>query len=68
MICVKMARIVCGDHYEPDHVIDIRGYAELVLKHIKQAVPSGSSLNEEPPDVEDGYSSVVSVVPLESDE
>ena len=49
MICVKMARIICGDHNEPDHWIDIKGYAELVLKHIK-AVPSGSGSIQEPDD------------------
>lgn len=49
MICVKMARVVCGDHNEPDHFVDIRGYAELVLNHIT-TVPSGSSPQEEPPD------------------
>lgn len=34
MICAKMARVVCGDHNEPDHFIDISGYAELVLRNI----------------------------------
>ena len=29
MICVKIARIVCGNPSEPDHWIDIQGYAEL---------------------------------------
>lgn len=52
MICVKMARIVCGDHNEVDHWNDIQGYAELVLKNIK-AVPSGSSTQQEPRDDED---------------
>lgn len=47
MICVKIARIICGDHNETDHWTDIKGYAELVLKHIK-SVPSGSSTKEPP--------------------
>ena len=29
MICAKMARIVCGNPDEPDHWIDIQGYAAL---------------------------------------
>ena len=49
MICVKMARIVCGDHNEPDHWRDIIGYAQLVLNHIKK-VPPGSSSIQEPDD------------------
>ena len=53
MICVKIARIVCGDHNEPDHYRDICGYAELVLRHITRTVPSGSSTQEEPPDESD---------------
>lgn len=32
MICVKMARIICGDHNEPDHYRDICGYSELILR------------------------------------
>lgn len=48
MICVKMARIVCGDHNEIDHWRDIAGYAELIYK--KELNASGSSTTEEPPD------------------
>lgn len=51
MICVKMARIICGDHNEIDHWTDIIGYAQLVLNHIKE-VP-GSEPQQEPPDEED---------------
>lgn len=29
MICVKMARIVCGNPNEPDHWNDISGYSAL---------------------------------------
>lgn len=29
MICVKMARIIAGDPYHPDHWDDIAGYAML---------------------------------------
>lgn len=46
MICTKMARIVCGDHNEPDHWTDIMGYAKLVLKTL--AVPPGSSTKGTP--------------------
>lgn len=28
-IATKMARIVCGDEFEPDHWHDIQGYANL---------------------------------------
>jgi hypothetical protein len=35
MICVKIARIVCGNPNEPDHYRDISGYAELVLRTLK---------------------------------
>jgi hypothetical protein len=47
LICMKMARIVCGDHNEPDHYLDIKGYAQLALtKHI--GIPGKS--NRETPD------------------
>ena len=36
MICVKIARIVCGNPDEPDHYIDIAGYAELARASIKE--------------------------------
>lgn len=29
MICVKIARIVCGNPNEPDHWLDVQGYAAL---------------------------------------
>lgn len=29
MICVKLSRIVCGNPNEPDHWLDISGYATL---------------------------------------
>lgn len=45
LICTKIARIVCGDHNEPDHWIDIKGYAELVLQNIAPA-PGSSSIQE----------------------
>ena len=48
LICTKMARIVCGDHNEPDHWTDIMGYAKLVLKTLE--VPPGSSSIQEPSD------------------
>lgn len=49
MICVKMARIVCGDHNELDHWTDIIGYAQLVINYIK-TVPPGSTSIQEPSD------------------
>ncbi len=30
MILTKISRMVCGDHTEPDHTLDIKGYAELI--------------------------------------
>lgn len=49
LICMKMARIVCGDHNEPDHYVDIKGYAQLALsKHV--GVPPGLSSIQEPDD------------------
>ena len=44
MICVKMARIVCGNPDEPDHWIDVCGYAKLGMGHISPAI-------EEPDDL-----------------
>jgi len=34
MICMKMARIVCGDPEHPDHWRDIAGYASLEERRI----------------------------------
>jgi hypothetical protein len=51
MICVKMARIVCGNHYEYDHPTDIAGYANLIIKNC--VVPPGSSPIQEPSDEPD---------------
>lgn len=51
LICTKIARIVCGDHNEPDHWTDIMGYAKLVLKTLE--VPPGSSSIQEPSDEPD---------------
>lgn len=48
LICMKMARIVCGDHNEPDHYVDIKGYAELALK--KHVGLPGNPVNKETPD------------------
>lgn len=36
MIAVKMSRIVCGDPNEPDHWLDIAGYAKLVSDMIER--------------------------------
>lgn len=46
MICVKIARIVCGNPNEMDHWRDIAGYAELALG--KKRTASGEYLNEDP--------------------
>jgi hypothetical protein len=35
LIATKLARIVCGDCNEPDHFIDISGYADLVVFNLK---------------------------------
>lgn len=32
LIATKMARIVCGDEYHPDHWNDIEGYARIAAK------------------------------------
>jgi hypothetical protein len=36
MICVKIGRIVTGNPYEPDHWLDISGYATLALREIQK--------------------------------
>ncbi len=36
LIVTKLARIVCGNPDEPDHYIDISGYADLVLFNLKE--------------------------------
>lgn len=62
LICTKMSRIVNGDHNEIDHWTDIIGYAQLVLDHIKKAVPGSSSIQEpddEPPEDFDRYCDAV---------
>ena len=51
MICVKMARIVCGNHWERDHATDIAGYANLIIKTI--IVPPGSSTKGTPDEPQD---------------
>ena len=51
LICMKMARIVCGDHNEPDHYIDIKGYAQLALsKHVSPGNPVNKETPDEPTD------------------
>ena len=45
MICVKMARIVCGNPDEMDHWRDVCGYATLAMDHTSQAIA------EEPDDL-----------------
>lgn len=34
MICLKISRIVCGNPDEPDHWLDIEGYARLVRERL----------------------------------
>jgi len=36
MIEHKIARIISGNAYEPDHWLDIMGYAALVLRELEQ--------------------------------
>lgn len=38
LICTKMARILSGDAYEPDHYKDIAGYAKLVEERLTKQV------------------------------
>ncbi len=48
MICVKIARIVCGNPNEADHWLDVQGYAELIHKNLQ--ADSGKSPQQENPD------------------
>lgn len=51
LICMKMARIVCGDHNERDHYLDIIGYTKLALqKHVESP---GSTINGTPDEPKD---------------
>jgi len=34
MIATKIARIICGNEFEPDHWLDIEGYARLARENI----------------------------------
>jgi hypothetical protein len=46
-ICQKLARIAVGKYFEPDHWLDIAGYATLqynILRNEKAEVPRGESL------------------------
>lgn len=45
LICMKIARIVCGDPNEMDHWRDIAGYAELIYK--KRQTQFGESTQQE---------------------
>ena len=36
MICSKIARIICGNNNEPDHWVDIQGYAKLAENEINE--------------------------------
>ena len=36
MICVKLSRAMCGNPYEPDHYLDIAGYAQLIVNELKK--------------------------------
>jgi hypothetical protein len=38
MICVKLARIACGDATERDHWRDIAGYATLAQHYIEDMI------------------------------
>jgi hypothetical protein len=37
MICVKLARVACGDPFVIDHWKDIAGYAELVVQYLENS-------------------------------
>jgi hypothetical protein len=36
-IATKIARILCGDHSDPDHWHDIEGYAHLISDYLKES-------------------------------
>jgi len=51
LICTKLARIVCGNPDEPDHWVDISGYADLVVFNLKDKnTATGKPNIMEPPD------------------
>ncbi len=37
MLALKVSRIACGDHMEPDHWLDISGYAKLAATEASEA-------------------------------
>ena len=39
MICHKIARIVSGNPYHIDHIVDLQGYAALMQKHAENNYP-----------------------------
>jgi hypothetical protein len=46
LICTKLARIHCGDAWEPDHWRDIQGYAKLAEDRcVEQEAPTHSAGN-----------------------
>jgi hypothetical protein len=36
-IAAKIARILCGNHSDPDHWHDIEGYAHLISDYLKES-------------------------------
>lgn len=44
MKATKLARHLCGDPFEPDHLTDDAGYAKLILERLPE--PEGSSRRE----------------------
>ena len=48
MICVKIARIVCGNPHEVDHWRDIAGYAALIERWLTSCTASGDGPTRRP--------------------
>ena len=42
MMALKMARILSGDNNDPEHWIDLAGYAELVRSHLARWKPDAT--------------------------
>ncbi len=43
MKAVKLARYLCGDHHNPEHLIDDIGYSKLILERLAPSDPQPKS-------------------------
>lgn len=43
MKAVKLARYLCGDHKNPEHLVDDIGYSRLILERLEQAAPAAKT-------------------------